>query len=238
MASRSEYRLKHPPLGVGGQAEVFEAMRRGTNEKVALKRVNARDVAAISRMKHEVEVQRSLNHPHIMPIFDFAPDYSWYTMPVACRILGKLSPPLPEQMVMEVVRHCALGLAHAHAHESIHRDVTPNNIVQTALRSEKFQPYMKRLISYLWNNGDPQEATRAEINREVGAGAYGNHNKLTYEPWGLVENGKSPRSRRLTARGQEFAKGALKIPAEITRDAVTGQWRARPGSLLVAIDEL
>src|SRR6266567_2712668 len=130
MASRSEYRLKHPPLGVGGQAEVFEAMRRGTNEKVALKRVNARDVAAISRMKHEVEVQRSLNHPHIMPIFDFAPDYSWYTMPVACRILGKLSPPLPEQMVMEVVRHCALGLAHAHAHENIHRDVTPNNIVQ------------------------------------------------------------------------------------------------------------
>ena len=81
--------------------------------------------------------------------------------------------------------------------------------VTAEVRTERFSPYLKRIIQYLWNEGNPREATISEFLEYIGAGAYGNHSKLTLTPWNLVEKGMASSSRKLTERGIFFAKGDL-----------------------------
>src|SRR5205814_10366095 len=68
-------------------------------------------------------------------------------------------------------------------------------------RTESFMPYHRETLKLMWNDGKPRTVTLSEINTRVGAGAYGNHSKLSLAPWALVEDGKNTRERRLTERG-------------------------------------
>lgn len=81
------------PLGIGGQAEVFRARDKRTDEIVALKRVLNRYDETIARMKREIDVQTSISHPNVMPILDHSTSYVWYTMPLAAQVLGNMHPP-------------------------------------------------------------------------------------------------------------------------------------------------
>lgn len=106
--------------------------------------------------------------------------------------------------------------------------------------SYRFTPYMKELVEELWNNGKPREMTLAQI-RSFRAGSYGNHNKLSYAPWDLIEDvpGAKPRTRRLTERGRKFAQGKLEIVREIEADDATPTgFRAADGSLKLKIDDI
>ncbi|NUM46435.1 MAG: caspase family protein [Anaerolineales bacterium] len=89
--------------------------------------------------------------------------------------------------------------------------------------TERFAPYMMNILKTLWNDGDEQQLTPAEIRENCGLGAYGNHSKLSLPAWGLVENtpGTRPKRRRLTERGRKFLSGELKIPRILTKDADT-----------------
>ncbi len=76
----------------------------------------------------------------------------------------------------------------------------------------RFEPYMKNLLITLWNNGEERELTRKEIFSKVGSGAYGNHNKLSFKPWDLIENNPIADTRRLTENGRQFILGQIKNP--------------------------
>lgn len=91
-------------------------------------------------------------------------------------------------------------------------------------RRYKFAPYFTELILYMWNDGQPKEVSIQEIRESVGASAYGNHRKLSFTPWRLVENGINTKSRKLTQRGIEFAQGNLQVPATIAFDHVTSDY--------------
>ena len=107
---------------------VFPARDKRTGARIALKRLINTDEVAVARMKREIEVQTSLVHPNIMPILDFSTSYVWYTMPIASQVLGKLQPPLDENIIFDVVHDCAQGLLASHEMRCIHRDLTPSNI--------------------------------------------------------------------------------------------------------------
>ncbi len=79
------------------------------------------------------------------------------------------------------------------------------------------------IISALWADGNPQELTLEEISQICGKGAYGNHNKLSLEPWQLLEDVPNvfPQKRRLTETGIKFAKGEILIPKKILKDPDT-----------------
>ncbi|HLB50041.1 MAG TPA: caspase family protein [Anaerolineales bacterium] len=89
---------------------------------------------------------------------------------------------------------------------------------------ERFSPYMKRIVSYLWNNGSVREVIVDDLGRLVGKGAYGNHSKLSLKPWGLLEDGTKPKTRRLTRKGKLFAQGQRSIPRLIMKDPVSWEW--------------
>ena len=61
-------------------------------------------------MRHEIAVQREAVHPNIMPILDYDDDHShWYTMPIAVRVLRHEATPMPDRMILEMVREALEG---------------------------------------------------------------------------------------------------------------------------------
>ena len=121
----SQYEATHA-IGSGGQARVFGA-RDARGRAVAIK-VPHVDTVARSRFRREVEALERCRHRHIMPLLDQGD--AWYAMPAADGALGALAPALSEEERLEVIAHVAEGLAHAHALDCCHRDVTPGNVMR------------------------------------------------------------------------------------------------------------
>jgi serine/threonine protein kinase len=127
------YILQPSPIGSGGQAEVFVARHRNTGEIVAFKRVLKElqyNEEAMARMRREIDVQTSVKHLNVMPVLDYSKTYHWYTMPLAKQVVSRLSIPVDETTLFEIVEHCATGLKSAHEANYVHRDLTPSNILQ------------------------------------------------------------------------------------------------------------
>ncbi len=121
-------------LGHGGFAEVFEATTAGENGKVAFKRLkpdNSTKLDHRARLEREIRSMISLNHPNIMQILDYDREhFSWYTMQIAETSLKKLSPPLHEAVVQQVLKDCLSALIAVHANGQLHRDIKPSNILK------------------------------------------------------------------------------------------------------------
>ena len=353
---KAMYKLGAKPLGVGGQAEVFEATHRITGQIVALKRVKS--ISDVTRMKREIEVQTTISNSHIMPVLDYDTSYTWYTMPLALKTLYSVLPPLHKKEISIVVEQCAIGLSIAHDNNYIHRDLTPKNILlidevtpqwvvsdwglvrrhgMTSVvhtekghlgtegfsapemwrdphnadqradiyslgkviewmvtgewptpnmpnskvdgifkdfiqkctflkpddrftnmdeviasikniegfsihelnpKVERFVPYMRNIILYIWNNGENREVSREQIRNDVGVGAYGNHKKLRLNPWNLLEESPYDKNIRLTERGILFAKGELKIPQKIVQKRPDTDWITDEKSRDVSIHDI
>jgi serine/threonine-protein kinase len=129
---RSDYKLDSKPLDdSGGQAQVFGAIHQPTGVRVAFKRVRQKlSDDAKARMRREIEVGSSLDHPNVVPVLDGDPAGTWCVMPLAAGNLEKLRPTIatPDQMRRLVDDICA-GLAAAHDVGWIHRDIKPSNVL-------------------------------------------------------------------------------------------------------------
>ncbi|WP_158224198.1 protein kinase domain-containing protein [Micromonospora wenchangensis] len=126
MAASERYRIIRA-LGVGSYAEVFRAEHRESAEAVAFKRAK-RFTAAKDRIKREIEAQKQLAHPNVMPIFDHDETFSWYAMPLALGSLADLRKTLTEDDLETILLDVAAGLKVAHEQRLIHRDISPGNI--------------------------------------------------------------------------------------------------------------
>ncbi|PKO08028.1 MAG: hypothetical protein CVU40_17440 [Chloroflexi bacterium HGW-Chloroflexi-2] len=127
------YALDPKPIGIGGQAEVFRARDKQSNQFVAFKRLlpNLRmDKDATARMKREIDVQFGIKHPNIMPILDYSEHYYWYTMPLAEQSLMDMPNPIEYLQILQIIEEIASGLEFAHKFGNIHRDITPRNILE------------------------------------------------------------------------------------------------------------
>jgi serine/threonine protein kinase len=126
---QDHFKLDEPPIGDGGQAQVFRATHRTTGEVVALKRVrNPRDEHALTRMRHEIEIQSSIKHPQVMPVLHQSEALDWYTMPISSRVLLSGPPKLHPDLLREIVLACARALIAGHNLKRYHRDVSPGNL--------------------------------------------------------------------------------------------------------------
>ncbi len=104
--------------------------------------------------------------------------------------------------------------------------------------SVTFSPYHRLILDLLWNRGKPSTVSLADISAKCGLGAYGNHSKLSLEPWSLVENVGDKRHRRLTKRGEQFMVGKLKIPNVIEKDPETNTWSPAKNAQKVAYSDI
>ncbi len=130
------YRIERE-LGQGGMAIVFLADDLKHDRKVAIK-VLKPELAAVlgaERFLREIRIAANLQSPHILPLLDSgdADGLLYYVMPfvrgesLRDRLArdGALSP----TEAMRLLREVTDGLAHAHRHGVVHRDIKPDNVM-------------------------------------------------------------------------------------------------------------
>ena len=124
-------------LGQGGMATVYLAHDRKHDRKVAVKvlRPELAAVVGATRFLQEIKVTASLQHPHILPLFDSgeADGFLFYVMPFvegeSLRDRLKREGPLGTGEVARILRDVADALSHAHARDVVHRDIKPDNVM-------------------------------------------------------------------------------------------------------------
>jgi tRNA A-37 threonylcarbamoyl transferase component Bud32/outer membrane biosynthesis protein TonB len=125
------------PLGEGGMAAVYKAYQPGMERYVALKvlpRNYADDAQFVARFQREAKLLAQLQHPHILPVFDFgqAEGYTYIVMPFiqSGTLTGQLKgTPLPLPRIRQIITQVGEALNYAHARGMIHRDIKPSNIL-------------------------------------------------------------------------------------------------------------
>jgi serine/threonine protein kinase len=125
------------PLGEGGMAAVYKAYQPAMKRFVALK-VLSRKLAEsgefTSRFQREALMLAQLQHPHILPVFDYGQvdGYSYIVMPflqngTLAELLQTRRRSLTE--VYQIITQIGGALGYAHARGMIHRDVKPSNVL-------------------------------------------------------------------------------------------------------------
>ncbi len=128
-------------LGRGANAVVFRAYQVSLQRDVALKVVSLNsllgdDENLYQRFDQEARLIASLEHLHILPVYNYHIVEEDEFAYIAMRLLtgGTLADrmaagPLTVEETAEILTQVASGLAYAHSHGVVHRDLKPSNIL-------------------------------------------------------------------------------------------------------------
>jgi serine/threonine protein kinase len=93
------------------------------------------DPDLIARFAREARLGGELSHPNLTQIHDVSEDYTWAVMEyidgVALDELLRTEGSLPVGLAVEVARQALSALAYLHRKGSVHRDVSPDNLMLT-----------------------------------------------------------------------------------------------------------
>ncbi|MDT0447913.1 serine/threonine-protein kinase [Streptomyces hesseae] len=125
-------------IGRGGMAVVYRATDLRLDRTVALKLLApelARNDTFRRRFSHESRVAAAIDHPHIVPVFEAGEVEGVlyiamrYVPGQDLRALLDREGPLPLPVTARIAGQVASALDAAHAHDLVHRDVKPGNIL-------------------------------------------------------------------------------------------------------------
>jgi serine/threonine-protein kinase len=125
-------------IGEGGDAFVYRAYDRELGRPVALKLLRPElraDPTFVTRFEREAQSAARLNHPHIVPVYDYGEAAGTYFLVMEYvpggDLRARLRPgqPLPLAFAVRLATEVADALAVAHAHGIVHRDIKPANIL-------------------------------------------------------------------------------------------------------------
>jgi hypothetical protein len=129
------YRILHR-LAEGSMGVVYRGERLPVGKPVAVKFLHAAfsaDPEFRQRFERETRLMSKLTHPHCVSVVDFGIEGSPYmvmdfvTGVTLREILDE--GPMPWTDALALMRQLLAGLAHAHSHAIVHRDVKPANIM-------------------------------------------------------------------------------------------------------------
>ena len=124
-------------LGQGGMATVYKAYQPEIDRYVAVKvlpQALAADAQFVKRFRLEARTIARLQHPHILPLYDYGDENGILYLIMAYAEGGSLADrirngaiPLPE--IEHIFDEVSSALDYAHRQNVIHRDIKPDNIL-------------------------------------------------------------------------------------------------------------
>ena len=127
-------------LGSGGMATVYKAYHAALDRYVAIKVMHAafkEDPNFLARFQREARIVARLEHPHIVPVYDFneheGQPYLVMRFIEGDTLKARLQAgPMTIPQVTDILRPVCQALAYAHDQDVLHRDIKPSNILLTA----------------------------------------------------------------------------------------------------------
>lgn len=124
-------------LGQGGMATVYKAYHAALDRYVAIKVLHPafnEDQSFETRFQREARVVAKLEHPHIVPVYDYAEqDHRPYLVMKFIEgetLKARLARgPLTSEEIAKVVDTIGPALAYAHKQGILHRDIKPSNVL-------------------------------------------------------------------------------------------------------------
>jgi eukaryotic-like serine/threonine-protein kinase len=133
-------------IGEGAFGAVYRAVDNN-NQSVAVKVMLSEvavDPKSRERFLREIEICRQLDHPNIVPVFDFGSNGSLFYFVMELCDSGNLQEwydqqhgPLPLDDLRPIMLQSLNGVAFAHNKEIVHRDIKPSNILFSRRGDEK-----------------------------------------------------------------------------------------------------
>ena len=136
-------------IGRGGMGVVFRAQQKSLGRIVALKMIRDEQVVSpvfLKRFQIEAEAAASLDHPHIVPIYEVGEEEGqhFYSMRLmeggsleeritpdgfVPRHNGSIGERARQEQIAKLVARAARAVHHAHRKGVVHRDLKPSNIL-------------------------------------------------------------------------------------------------------------
>lgn len=132
-------------IGSGGMSAVYRAYQEELDRNVAVKVLSSQLAESenyITRFNQEAKMAAALEHPHIVPVYDFGIHNNM--MYVVMRLLNggtlldKLNGIMSKHETMHIITSISQALDYAHGRDIVHRDVKPGNI----MFDERNTPYL------------------------------------------------------------------------------------------------
>jgi serine/threonine protein kinase len=124
-------------LGQGGMATVHKAYHAALDRYVAIKALHPafmEDPHFLERFRREARVVAKLEHPNIVPIYDFA-EHAGQPYLVMKFIEGETlkarlqRDQLPSEVALSLIKPVGEALSYAHDRGYLHRDIKPSNVL-------------------------------------------------------------------------------------------------------------
>ena len=124
-------------LGQGGMATVYKAYHAALDRYVAIKALHpafGEDQSFLSRFQREARLVAKLEHPNIVPVYDYAEHegrpYLVMKFIEGDTLKARLSKgPLTSAEIGKIVETVGSALAYAHKQGILHRDIKPSNVL-------------------------------------------------------------------------------------------------------------
>ncbi|MDX2139787.1 MAG: serine/threonine-protein kinase [Chloroflexota bacterium] len=124
-------------LGRGGMATVYKGYQADIDRHVAVKVLPPQpeqDKAFIERFKLEARTIARLQHPHILPLYDYGDENGVLYLVTAFATGGSLDDIIKKErlsltQIERILRQVTTALDYAHRQGIIHRDIKPGNIL-------------------------------------------------------------------------------------------------------------
>ena len=124
-------------LGQGGMATVYKAYHAALDRYVALKVMHPafkQDPDFVQRFNREARIVARLEHPDIVPVYDFA-EHRGLAYLVMLFVDGETLKarlqrgPLQPAQIIKVAQEAGAALSYAHRQGVLHRDIKPSNFI-------------------------------------------------------------------------------------------------------------
>jgi eukaryotic-like serine/threonine-protein kinase len=126
-------------LGLGGMSAVYRAYHTSLEREVAVKIISPNlqsQAHYLERFQREAKTAASLEHAHIVPVYDFGIHDKLYYLVMRLLTGGSLDErlrkaqnPLPLESIRQMISQLADALDYAHSKGIVHRDIKASNIL-------------------------------------------------------------------------------------------------------------